>query len=749
MAYRFGIYLLVFHALFCCSVFAQKTIKGRIIDAISREPVEYASICSLENSICTQSDKNGSFQFMFKGDSLQVQFRSIGYKITTVTLHASSNSIIIPIEKGPVDLKEVTILSNANNAGFHNISGIDLNLRPVNSAQDLMRLVPGLFLGQHQGGGIAEHIFLRGFDADHGTDVNVSVDGMPLNLPSHIHGQGFADLHFLIPELVSRYEFGKGPYYTDKGDFTTTGYVSFHTIGILEKSEVKMEVGQFHTARLMSMINLLDKKALSRGQSAYIAGEASYTDGPFVWPQHFNRFNLFGKYNQDLSTKSKISLTLSTFSSDWRSSGEIPERAVEAGLISRFGYIDSAQGGHTTRTTAIIKLNTSLRNQLNLENEIYYARYYFNLNYNASLFAEDSINGDQRKQHESRDLFGYTGKLNQHVYFRNGSDLGSSIGVGFQIDQIDNSELSHTIHYNDVLDYIQLGNIKQSTFNIYLDENYHLGKWLFNGGIRLDYFYFNYLDRLNPVNPSVGKSILSPKVNIEYTFDNQFQIYLKTGRGFHSNDAKVVTYNKGNAVLPPAYGTDLGINWKPISNLYINAAIWYLQLAQELVYDGDEGVFSPGGRTGREGFDFSARYQINSWLFANLDINYCNARALDEPKGNNYLPLSVPLSSSGGLDFKLKSGINGGLSYRYMKDRPANEDNSMVAQGYFVTDLTANYTRPKYEIGIEIQNLLNTKWREAQFEVDSRLKSEPAPVEDISYTAGTPFFLKIKFAVFF
>src|SRR5664279_2376808 len=184
----------------------------------------------------------------------------------------------------------------------------------------------------------------------------------------------------------------------------------------------------------------------------------------------------------------------------------------------------------------------------------------------------------------------------------------------------------------------------------------------------------------------------------------------------HSNDAKVVIANRGQQILPVAYGADLGVNWKPLKHLYINAALWYLQLQQEFVYDADEGTIEPGGKTSRQGVDLSARYQFNKWFFATMDVNICKARSLDAPKGSNYLPLAVPASGTGGLDFKLANGLNGGLSYRYMKERPANKDNTLTAQGYFVTDLSANYTKSKYEIGLEIQNLFNTKWREAQFE---------------------------------
>jgi len=733
-------------SLFC---FSQKIIRGKVIDKINYEPLQYAVISVGENGRAIMSDKFGRFRISLSKNETELYFSLIGYRLQSVDATKIITPLIITLERGTVDLKEVTITSQPNNASFHTISGIDLNLRPVNSAQDLMRLVPGLFLGEHHGGGIAEHIFFRGFDADHGTDVNVSVDDMPLNLVSHAHGQGFSDLHFLIPELVTSYEFGKGPYYAEHGDFTTAGYVTFHTVDVLNKSVVKLEAGQFNTGRIMGMFDLLSDKAKKRGESAYIAGEAAYTDGPFVFPQHFSRINLFGKYNINVSSKNRLTITLSTFDSKWRSSGAIPQRAVDEGLIGRFGYIDSLQGGNTNRTNVIAKLNSSLSDKLSIENQVYYSRYHFDHHYDDTFFANDDVNEDRLKQHEDRDLFGYNGKLTHRAYFKNDMDLTSSAGLGWQLNKIYNSELSHTSGEYKVLNYIQLGNVDEMVMNGYVDENLQTGKWLFNSGVRLDYLYFNYEDKLNPVMPSRSKVIASPKLNIEYTANPMVQFYLKTGKGFHSNDAKVVVGNLGKEILPAAYGTDLGINWKPIDHLFINAAVWYLYLQQEFVYDGDEGTLDPSDKTRREGIDFSARYQFTKWLFGVVDVNFSKARDIQAPKGSNYVPLSVPLSGTGGLDFKFANGFNGGISYRYMKDRPANEDYSLIAKGYFVTDLTAYYTKHKYEIGLEIQNLFNIKWREEQYEVESRLKNELAPVDDVSFTAGTSFFAKLKFAVFF
>lgn len=730
-------------------VHAQFIVRGKIVDRINGEPLQYAVIRQQAGSTAVASDKEGYFQLSLHQAADSLTISMIGYRSQTIGFKTGNRAGIIRMERGPVDLETVTITSQSNNASFHTLSEIDLHIRPINSSQDLLRLVPGLFLGQHHGGGIAEHIFLRGFDADHGTDVNVSVDDMPLNLVSQAHGQGFSDLHFLIPELVTRYEFGKGPYYAEHGDFTTAGYVGFHTADVLDKSTVKMEAGAFMTGRLVTLLDLLSKKAKSRGQDAYIAAEAAYTNGPFVWPQHFSRVNLYGKYNVNLTTRERLTVTVSTYSTQWRSSGEIPQRAVDQGLVGRFGFLDSLQGGATGRSNVIARISSTLSNKWFMQNQVYYSWYQFSHRFNDTFFANDSVNGDRLRQAESRNLYGYNGKITNHAYFKNNLDLTSSLGLGFQVNEVHHRELSHIDDQFQVLQYLQLGNVQENTANVYADENLRMGKWLINGGLRLDDLYFNYEDKLNPSQMPKNKAIVSPKLNLEYTVNPTFQIYLKTGKGFHSNDARVVVANQGREILPAAYGADLGLNWKPVEHLFINTAVWYLYLQQEFVYNGDDGTLEPSDPTRREGIDFSARYQFDQHFYVFLDINYANAKDVLAPKGSNYIPLAVPFSSAGGINYKFTNGINGGISYRYMKDRPANEDNSLIAKGYFVTDLTAFYTQKRFEVGLEIQNLLNTQWREEQFEVKSRMKHEAVAVDDVNFTAGTPFFAKLVFAVYF
>ncbi|MBI1780666.1 MAG: TonB-dependent receptor, partial [Sphingobacteriales bacterium] len=211
----------------------------------------------------------------------------------------------------------------------------------------------------------------------------------------------------------------------------------------------------------------------------------------------------------------------------------------------------------------------------------------------------------------------------------------------------------------------------------------------------------------------------------------------------------VVVANSGSQILPAAYGADLGIILKPTDKLLLNVAAWYLYLQQEFVYVGDEGIIKPSGKTRRTGVDIIGRYQFTDHLFATVNINLTKPRSIDEPKGQNYIPLAPAVTSVGGLFYKAKQGFNGGLSYRYIKDWPASEDNSVIAKGYFLLDGTINYSKPKYEIGITLENIFNKQWNEAQFDTETRLKNETNPVSELHFTPGIPFFFKVKFAVLF
>jgi outer membrane cobalamin receptor len=734
--------LFFFFLLNSFTIQAQTKFFGRIVDQITNEPVEGAFIQS--GAATAVSAKDGAFYLLIAKEQQNISVSAVGYGVQLIEVANATTEI--KLKPAAVNLKEV-LIRNTQQLGFANtISKIDLNFRPVNSAQEFLRYVPGLFIAQHQGGGKAEQIFLRGFDVDHGTDVQITVDGMPVNMVSHAHGQGYADLHFVIPELVKNIDFGKGAYYADKGNFNTAGYVELQTKNSLEKNTVQLEAGQFNTFRALAMFNLIPKK--NEKHDAYVAAEYLYSDGPFASEQNFNRFNIWGKYHVHLNERTKLYSSINIFNSRWDASGQIPERAVKDGSITRFGAIDDKEGGYTGRFNFNTRLVQRLRNNDLLEYQAYYSRYHFNLFSNFTFFLNDSINGDQIKQTEFRDIYGIQSKYNFHRS-KGVFNFNTTLGAGVRYDQTHNSELSHTLSKTTLIEAIKLGNIKEANAFVYADEKIEKGNWLFNAGVRVDYFQFAYADRLNTSLPSQQKAIISPKLNVQYTASKQLQFYFKNGKGFHSNDTRVVLPQNARQILPASFGSDLGVVWKPVSSLVINTAFWHLFLQQEFVYVGDEGVVEPGGKTRRMGVDVSARWQPLKNLFADANFNYAHARSIEDAKGENYIPLAPVFTSTGGLTYQTQKGWSASIRYRYLKDRAANEDYSITAKGYFVTDASVNYSVSKFTFGTSVENLFNTQWNEAQFATESRLRNEAQSVNELHFTPGNPFFLKLKIAFHF
>lgn len=734
--------LTVLGLLIATALCGQRTISGKIIDKTTGQPVEYAMVQLLQTGSLQAANKEGIFSINTAQDTVSVLVSGIGYQTQQALLstHSQTNNTVV-LNRGMVDLKELVLMAVPPNSNV--ISKIDLHLRPVKSAQELLRNVPGLFIAQHQGGGKAEQIFLRGFDIDHGTDIAIAVDGIPVNLVSHAHGQGYADMHFIIPELVKKIDYGKGPYNTSVGNLNTAGYVQLETVEKLAGNRVQAEVGMFNTFRGLAMLKLLDDAK----QDAYIATEFLYSDGPFKNPQGFNRFNTQLRYNRLLSPRTKINVLASVLNSRWNAGGQLPQRAVDAGLVDRFGQLDG-EGGYTGRINATVKLNHQFSNRSSLQQQLYYSRYHFNLYSNFTFFLNDPINGDQIRQREKRDIWGYQAKY--ELANKTGNTLfNTSFAAGIRHDQTHNSELAHTKGRQVLLNEVQLGDIRETNGWVYADERIVIGKWLINPGIRADFFGFAYLDKLANTQQRQHRAIVSPKLMIQYNAAKNLQLYVKTGKGFHSNDTRVVLDNSARKILPAAYGADIGISYKPIARLLVNAALWHLQSEQEFVYVGDEGIVEAGGRSRRSGADLSLRYQVTKHLFADANINMARARAVGEPKGSDYIPLAPTFTSTGGLQYQAAQGFTGSIRYRYIKSRPANEDGSVTALGYFVTDAAVQYTTKKYELGLVAENIFNTRWNEAQFETTSQLQGEPAPVTELHFTPGNPFFIKATIALFF
>ncbi len=730
--------------------YAQNLVSGSVINYETGEPLEDVTVILAHGGLHTHSAHDGNFFIQVSQFPDTLIFSHIGYELTKIAVAEQNNKLSVFLKETDIQLSQVTV--NAAKPVSGQVMNVDLRMTPVNSAQDLLRKVPGLFIAQHAGGGKAEQIFLRGFDCDHGTDVRITADGLPVNMVSHAHGQGYSDLHFLIPETIKDIDFGKGGYYADKGDFSTAGYVNMSTFDRLDNSMVKVEAGSFNTLRTVGMFNLIDNNNQQQAHktNAYVAAEYNFTNGPFDVKQNFNRLNLFAKFNHRINERSYISILASTFNSGWNASGQIPGRAVEQGIISRWGSIDSTEGGNTSRTNIALKYKHRISDKEDWQSLFYYTKYAFNLYSNFTFFLNDPVNGDEINQKESRNIYGFDHKYSRR-FFYDKSDLTWESGIGLRMDDITDLELNHVYQRDSLLGRKSYGSGTETNLYAYTQAQWRSGRWAVNPALRLDHFIFGYNDKLNGphITKGAAATALSPKLNVSYTPNQQLQWYIKTGMSFHSNDMRVVVDQNGYKTLPYSLGGDFGAIIKAGSRLVIQPALWYLYLQQEFVYVGDEAVVEPSGRTQRMGIDVSARYQPTSWLYVDADVNYAHARYLDAGKNEAYIPLAPRVTSAGGIAIKLPASISANLRYRYMQDRPANEDNTLIAKGYFVNDLTIAYTRKHWEVTLQVQNLFNVDWKEAQFETLSRLKNEAVPVNEINFTPGTPLYLKAGIKVNF
>jgi outer membrane receptor protein involved in Fe transport len=723
-------------------------LSGTVVSEDNNKPLQGVGVYNKNTGAYTYTNVAGYFELDDISVNDVIYFYQLGYENHELDINEnhldSTMNIVLKIASASLD--QILIVSKVN--VLSNIVNIDLKTAPVKSSQEILRKIPGLIIGQHAGGGKAEQIFLRGFDIDHGTDIAIDVDGMPVNMVSHAHGQGYADMHFIIPETIDNIDFGKGSYYADKGNFNTAGYVDINTKKTIDKNIISVEAGQFNTLRALSMIKVLEEE----NSTAYIASELMMSDGVFESPQNFNRLNIMGRYNFNNYKDQEFNMAISHFQSKWDASGQIPVRAVKSLQIGRFGAIDDTEGGNTSRSNLWMNHKKQLDEHSAITSSAYLSKYDFELFSNFTFFLEDPTNGDQIHQKEDRTIIGAKTAFEHSFHLEDhDAQLKYELGMGFRYDDVNDVQLSRTLNRQIILERLAYGNIDELNGFAFANLTYKKNKWTFNPGVRLDYFNFDHENLLTPTydNKSENKTLVSPKLNIIYASSPKLQVFAKTGFGYHSNDTRVVTANNGKKILPTAFGTDVGVIMKPIDRLVVNVALWNLYLQQEFVYVGDAGIVEPSGKTERYGVDFGLRYQLTDWLFFNTDLNYTYARSTEEPDGQDYIPLAPDLTSSGSLSFRDLSNFSGGLSYRFIKDRPANEDNSIIAEGYFVTDFNLNYNYGSWTFGLIIENLFDTEWNETQFATESRLFNEPNSVEEIHFTPGSPFFLRGKVSVRF
>lgn len=736
------------------------TISGIIKDKETGQPVEDVIVSIEKSNSHTHTDVNGNFSFIALASGVYlIDLNKFGYEKQQLEVNLKESehfSITIELIFNPKTLATVAIETDrpVSAASSSYITQLDFENRPKNSAQDMLRLVPGLFIAQHAGGGKAEQIFIRGFDCDHGTDVATFVDGMPVNMPSHGHGQGYEDLHFLIPEVVQGMSVFKGPYSPQYGDFATGAAVQFNTADTLKSNLVQLETGYTPTISAISsnrMLALLQLPDPNSKITSYIAADIINNRGYFKDNQHFNRFNLFSKTVFNVDERNKISLSISGFGSSWDASGQVPERAVRSGIIDRFGSIDNSEGGTTQRNTLNLLYHVDLKNG-EFETQVYSSNYRFKLFSNFTFFLEDSVNGDEIEQGDYRVIQGLNTRYSASHQF--GKLSGKfTLGASFRSDAIEN-DLWHAVK-RERLEVRARSLIRQRSTGMYVNESIRFNShFRIEAGARYDYYVFDVNDQLptDSIHQNYSgfnyQTLFSPKLNAIYTVSDRFQLFLNSGSGYHSNDARSVVQDKGNHELPRTWGAEIGTLVHVGKSFALSGALWWMDSENELVYVGDDGTTENKGSSRRVGVDLSFRYKLTRWLFADADLNISKNNFTNTLFGkikstDYYIPLAPVITSAGGLTATFKTGLEASVRYRYMADRPANESNTIVAHGYTVFDASVNYKLRHFNIGIVVENILNVNWNEAQFATETRLPFENEAVDELHFTPGTPLSAKL------
>ena len=664
-------------------------------------------------------------------------------------------------------LEEYTVTRRrpVSSASSDTMRARDFELRPHTTVQELLNNIPGLVVAQHQGGGKATQYFLRGFDADHGTDVAVFVDGLPVNLVSHAHGQGYSDLNFLITETVQRVELRKGPYFVQYGDFDTAGAINIVTKDDAVENSVQALGGFFNTMRYATVASprLGPVKTL-------LAAEYYQSDGPFISPNRYTRYNLFSKFTWEPTPESKLMFWASQYAGDWHGSGQIPLREIHSGELDRFGSIDPSEGGQTDRQNLNLIYSRTPNQQETWLVQLYGSRYKLNLYNNFTFFANDPVRGDGINQNDQRYLYG--GRMSYtRIWTLGAMATQSTVGMETRNDEI------HTGLYHQeqrqrfsTVNKVHTG---EHSLSGYFQQEFFLTEWArLQLGVRGDQFFFHVGNRLPPVAPdgiliqgSRSDGIVDPKANLilspfhnRNTLWQNTEFYLNFGMGYHSNDARDVVQANGKA-LARATGGEIGARTNLWDRLDLAAALWILDLNSELVFVGDDGTTEARGPTRRWGIDFEARYPILQWLYADFDLAYADPRfRTGQAKA---IPLAPTLLMNGGLTAQFSDGFSGSLRFRYLDDRPANETNTLTARGYLLLDLILKYRWQNFQVTFQVFNLTNTDWREAQFDTNSCVRREvgndprcPAAgggegIEDINFTPGNPTNVQGGLTLFF
>ena len=598
----------------------------------------------------------------------------------------------------------------------------DFANRPFARVGEVVETVPGMIATQHSGIGKANQYFLRGFNLDHGTDFAGYVDGAPVNLRTHGHGQGYLDLNFIIPELIERIDYNKGPYAANAGDFSAAGSVRMKTVSTLEPM-AEVTAGSYGYYRAL----VAGSGRLGNGD-LLAAVEGTRSNGPWVLDENLRKLNALLKYSSGTDSHG-WSVALSGYHASWDATDQVPKRAIDAGLIGRMGFIDPDLGGRTTR------IGLTANGRFGPTGATLYAAYYnFRLTSNFTYFLDDPVNGDAFQQRDRRGVFG--GAIDHEIAAQIGRmPVVFKIGGEGRYDAIGNIGLYRSVAARPI------GTVREDKVSEYSGAVFAQGTASLTPRLRLmlglrgDLYGYDVHARCLPANSGSGRDgIVSPKANLAWRAADHLELYASYGESFHSNDVRGASIrvdpNTGDPaervpVLVKARGQELGARLE-YPRFRASLVAFHLSLGSELVFSGDGGTTEPNDATRRWGSELNLFWRPVDWLSLDGAASFTRARFHDVPAGMTRIPNSVGKVVSAGAAVELGHGVSASLRLRHFGAAPLIEDDSARSHPTTLVNLGAYWQHGSARLGAEVLNLLDSNDNDITYFYTSRLPGEPA-----------------------
>ncbi len=652
-----------------------------------------------------------------------------------------------PLEEIVVTATRIGLIGESRAASEGIVLAIQLEGRPVLRPGEVLEVVPGLIVTQHSGDGKANQYFLRGFNLDHGTDFATRVDGIPVNMPTHAHGQGYSDINFLIPELVEKVRYRKGTYFADEGNFSAAGAADIAYQRELASSLASLTLGEDDYYRA-----LIAAAPEIGGGTLLGALDYSTADGPWDLPQDFRKVNGLVKYSRG-ATDRGFALTAMGYDGRWDSTDQIPQRAVGGQCaqipfcIPRFGYVDPTSGGESHRYSLSVDAWSQGDDGRGWSANAYAMDYHLELISNFT-YALDQDNGDQFEQYDDRRVYG--GRY-EYTWPASFTDRPGALRAGVELrrDEIEPVGLFLTTQAQR-RETVRQDDVTQTSTSAYVAHDQRWNDWLRTEiGVRLDDFDFDVSSNVTANSGTATDSIASPKATVVLGPWNETEYFLNAGRGFHSNDARGTTIrvDPTDGVTPvervdplvAATGAEIGFRSAAIPGLQVYGALWGLELDSELLFVGDGGITEPSRESRRYGVEFGVFWTPLDWLILDVDYAWSRARFQGSDPAGDRIPGAVEDVASVGVAVNRNDGWFGGARLRYLGEAPLVEDDSVRSDPTLLVNVEAGYRfNERLSAFLTVFNLFDAEDNDISYFYESQLPGEAAPVDDVHFHPVEP-----------